>query len=151
MRGCFVKTNVWGILRVLWSGIAILQILPPLWITGLLSSGSLTLCIWLKWRKIRARWRASYWLVFTQLLYYPTILVAAFGFSANLGPGPVRPNLIGESVVNVLIALSLLSGCYWIYRLTELRWLASSLVTLQEVLIFGAYSIAGMAVSGDWL
>jgi hypothetical protein len=32
-----------------------------------------------------------------------------------------------------------------------LRWLAVSLVILQETLIWGALFVAGMLVSGDWI
>jgi hypothetical protein len=31
------------------------------------------------------------------------------------------------------------------------RWFAVSLVTVLEMILFGAFFVAGMAVSGDWL
>jgi hypothetical protein len=33
----------------------------------------------------------------------------------------------------------------------ELRWLAVSLVALQELLLFGPFLVAAMAISGEWL
>jgi hypothetical protein len=47
--------------------------------------------------------------------------------------------------------LSILLGGFWVYRMKGTRWFAFSLVAVLEVILLGAFFVAGMAVSGDWL
>lgn len=135
-----------------WWGMEAWTLPSPVLAVGLLSLGSVFLCIF-RQRQMRAHWRASYWLIFTQLLFYPLIIAVGVGFQADT-TGPIRaghPNARGEHLLDVLTWASLVTGCFWVYRMKGFRWLAVSLVVLQEVMIFGAMFIAGMSVTGDWL
>ena len=53
----------------------------------------------------------------------------------------------------MLIALVelLALAAFWVWRMKGLRWLAFGLVTLQELLRFGAFLMAEMAISERWL
>jgi len=125
-------------------------VVPPIQIIGLLSLGSLAVCI-LRPSNIRTHWRASYWFVFTQLLFYPLIIAVGAAFQAHTAARPFRPNPLGEYLLDALTVTSVLTACFWVWRMRELRWLAGSLVVLQEAILFGAMFIAGMSVTGDWL
>ena len=96
-------------------------------------------------------WRGSYWLVFTQMLFFPATIVVGVLFPAGgVMPKPV-PNETGRWCLQALWYLSLGMGCFWVYRMKGVRWVAASLVGLQEILVLCASFIAGMSVSGDWL
>jgi hypothetical protein len=125
--------------------------LPPLLIIGLASLTSLVLS--LRSHEVRKRWRTSYWFVLTQLVFFPLAIAvgASFPASSTSPLEPRRPNLLGEHILDALTLLSLGMALFWIYRMKGLRWLATSLVILEEVLVWGALFIAGMSVSGDWI
>jgi hypothetical protein len=96
------------------------------------------------------RWKRSYWLVFTQVLFYPAVLAVA-----TLGPNPMppthEPNRLASVCADILSWASLAMAGFWIWRMKELRGLAISLVALQELLLFGPFLVAAMAISGQWL
>src|SRR5581483_5215920 len=100
----------------------------------------------------RQLWQASYWLIFTQMLFFPAMVAIGVLFPAV---NTVRPhlegNVVGSRLLDALFYLSLVMGAFWVWRMRGLRWLAASLVVLQEVLLIGAGLVAGMSVSGDWL
>jgi hypothetical protein len=107
------------------------------------------LCVGLRPIKTR-RWKGWYWLVFTQLLFYPAVLaVAALG--ANTGPPFHQPNKVASVCADILSWTSVALAGFWVWRMKGLRWLAVSLVVLQEVLLFGPFLVAEMAISGRWL
>ena len=141
----------WGRFRVysLWGLEA--WMLPPLLIVGLASLASLLLS--LRSNKVKSCWRTSYWLVFTQLLFFPLVIaVGALFPAARTSPfGRPMSNPFGYHCLDALTLLSLGMALFWVYHLKGLRWLAISLVVLEEVVIYGALFIAGMSVSGDWL
>lgn len=96
-------------------------------------------------------WRSSYWLIFTQLLFFPAIIAVGVLLPAvSSWPHP-KENAIGNRVLDALFYLSIVTGALWIYRMKGLRWLSASLVALQQVILVGAGFVAGMSVSGDWL
>jgi hypothetical protein len=96
-------------------------------------------------------WRGHYWLVLTQLLFFPAIIgVGVLYPSASTWPNP-QPNAVGNLWLDVLFWGSLLMGAFWIYRMKGLRWFAAGLVGLQQVVLAGAGFIAGMSVTGQWL
>ena len=96
-------------------------------------------------------WRRSYWLVFTQLLFFPaTIMVGVLFHAGGAMPKPV-PNVTGRWFLQALWYLSLGMACFWVYQMKRVRWVAASLVALQEILILCAGFISGMSISGDWL
>jgi hypothetical protein len=126
--------------------------LPPLLIIGLFSLGSLAICIFRR-SQIRSHWHASYWFIFTQLLFYPLAIAVGVLFpAASTSPfAQSRSNSAGEHLLDALTLLSLVTASFWVYRMKGLRWLAGSLAVLQEVVVWGALLIAGMSVTGDWL
>jgi len=96
-------------------------------------------------------WRGSYWLVFTQLLFVPATITVGVLFPAGGVMPRLIPNVTGRWCLQALWYLSLAMGCFWVYRMRGVRWIAASLVALQEILILCAGFIVGMSVSGDWL
>jgi hypothetical protein len=96
-------------------------------------------------------WRSSYWLIFTQFLFFPALLAVGAGFPAVTGSARLQENQLGRYLLDALFLLSLLTGALWLYRMKGLRWLSASLLVLQQVFVIGAGFIAGMSVSGDWL
>jgi len=134
---------LWG-LEVLW--------VPPMRTAGLISLGSVIAASLFQGPGLRVNWRRSYSLVFTQLIFYPLVIATAVVLRANLSL-PIHPeqHRFEQHVLDCLAIASVLTGCFWVYRLRGLRWLAVSLVLVQEVVMFGGLVIAGMAVTGDWI
>jgi hypothetical protein len=99
----------------------------------------------------REVWRHSYWLVLTQILFFPATIAIGVLFHASGGGPHHEPNQTGRWLLDGLRYLSLGLGCVWVYRMKGLRWFAVSLVALQELVVLCAGFIAGMSVSGDWL
>ncbi|HEY7405488.1 MAG TPA: hypothetical protein VIB39_18320 [Candidatus Angelobacter sp.] len=108
--------------------------------------GIIAACASFKQRPLETQlWRRSYWLVFTQLLFYPAIIgMAVRGPSQQASP-------LASLFSNILFLTSLGLAMFWIWRMKGLRLLAISLVGLQQLLLLGALLMAGMAISGDWL
>jgi len=126
--------------------------LPPLLITGLASLTSLVLSLF-RSPEIKSHWRTSYWLIFTQLSFYPLAIAVGVLFQAASTPpfDQSRSNSLGEHILDAITLLSLGMASFWVYRMKGLRWLAGSLVVLEEVIVLGALFVAGMSVTGDWL
>jgi hypothetical protein len=96
-------------------------------------------------------WRSSYWLVFTQLLFFPAIVAVGVLFPAVSGRPHPQENVMGHRLLDGIFYLSFATSALWLYRMKGLRWLSASLLVLQEVILLGAGFIAGMSVSGDWI
>lgn len=94
-------------------------------------------------------WKKSYWYVFTQLLFYPAVLVVAAVGARE--PHTQAPNVVASVSATVLSWTSLALAGFWVWRMKGLRWLAVSLMILQEFLVYGAFLVAEMAISGRWL
>lgn len=126
--------------------------LPQVLIVGLALLVSVVAAL-LAQPQIKTRWRRSHWLVFTQLLFYPLIVAvgAAFPAGTSVAPGGAHSVPLGERLLDMLTFAPLITGSYWVHRMRGLRWLAGSLVLLQEVVLYGALFVAGMSLSGDWL
>jgi hypothetical protein len=107
---------------------------------------------WVRQKPLRSElWRRHYWLVLTQLLFFPAIIAIGVLYpSTTTWPNP-QPNATGNLWLNVLFYGSLLMGVFWVCKMKGLRWFAASLVGLQQVVLFGAAFIAGMSVTGEWL
>jgi len=69
------------------------------------------------------------------------------------GPSYLRstPNSVANHVCDFLGWLSLALAAFWVYRMKGFRWFAVSVVTLLEMILAGAFFVAGMAITGDWL
>lgn len=97
-------------------------------------------------------WRSCYWLIFTQLLFFPALVAVGVLFPAVSSVRPnLKENVLGHRLLDGLFYLSIATSAFWIWRMRGLRWLAASLVLLQQVILVGAGFVAGMSVSGDWL
>jgi len=108
--------------------------------------GIIGVCAAYKRRPLETQlWRRSYWLVFTQLLFYPAII----GMAVR-GPSQ-QASLVASLFSNILFLTSLSLAGFWIWRMKGLRLLAISLVGLQQLLLLGAFLMAGMVISGDWI
>jgi hypothetical protein len=142
--------NEWRYFVWLCEQAAEFVVFPPVLICsavlGIIIAG---LCVGL--RPIRTGlWKGSYWFVFTQLLFYPAVLsVAALG--ANPLPPTHEPNMLASACADILSWVSLALAGFWVWHMKGLRWLAVSLVVLQELLLFGPFLVAEMAISGRWL
>lgn len=123
---------------------------PPFLIAAaLLGASTAAACI--KQRPFQSgRWRPSYWWVFSQLLFYPAVLGVAVLGGMTFTPRP-EPNHLASQYTDILSWLSLGLAAFWVWRMKGLRWLAFSLVALQELLLFFAFITADMAISGRWL
>jgi VanZ family protein len=129
-------------------------VLPsPILLVGLLSLSIIIAVYSFRRRQVRTHWCPAYWLVFTQLLFYPLIIGVAAGFQGVLRGPDQNPhtNPTGDHLLDVLLYTSLATACFWIYRMKGVRWLAVGLVVFQETILYGALFIAGMAISGDWI
>ena len=125
--------------------------LPPVTIVAIACWTSLvSACVWQR-PLSKGKWHPSYWLILTQLLYFPVTVTIGVWFPAS-GAGPHRElNVVGQRALDATFYLSLMTACFWVYRLKGLRWFAASAIACQQLLILGAGFIAGMSVTGDWL
>jgi hypothetical protein len=99
----------------------------------------------------RQRWRTWHWLIFTQLLFFPAMVAVGVFFPAPSGPYHSPGNATGERLLDALFYLSLATSALWCWRLKGMRWLATSLLVLQQIILSAAGLVAGMSVSGEWL
>jgi hypothetical protein len=134
-----------------WS-LEFLLFLPQMLIIFLVATGSLTIAF-LQQRPIQnPLWRRSHWLVLTQLLFFPIVICLGVLYPAH-GPSSLGsiPNSTANHLCDFLGWLSLALGAFWVYRMKGFRWFAVSLVTVLEMILIGAFFVAGMAITGDWL
>lgn len=99
-------------------------------------------------------WKPHYWLVVTHLLFF-AFAIAVGVFCADPGasstiPHPAAP-LAGRYYLDAVAYGSYASCGFWIWRMKGLRWFATSLMAMAELITFGALFVAGMSITGDWL
>jgi hypothetical protein len=99
----------------------------------------------------RGTWRCHYWFLLTQLLFFPVTVCVGYWFAVEPLAHISQPVSVASRVIDILFYASLILGCFWVYRMKNLRWFAASFCLLQQVCLFGAAMVAGMAVTGDWL
>ena len=134
-----------------WS-LETLFFMPPVFLIFL----SATVSLYLAFRKQRPfqgpMWKRSHWLVLTQLLFFPIVICIGVLYPAD-SPSFLRstPRSIANDVCDFLSWLSLALAAFWVYRMKGLRWFAVSVVTVLEMILVGAFFVAGMAITGDWL
>jgi len=97
-------------------------------------------------------WKRSHWLVSTQLLFFPIVISIGVLYPAD-GPSYLRstPNSTANHVCDFLGWLHWHWRLFWVYRMKGFRWFAVSVVTVLEMILMGAFFVAGMAITGDWL
>jgi hypothetical protein len=135
----------------LWS-LEFLFVVPQMLVVFLFATLSLAIASW-KQRPFQSRlWKRSHWLVLTQLLFFPIVICIGVLYPAD-GPSFLRPtpNSTANHVCDFLGWLSLALAAFWVYRMKGFRWFAISVVTVLEMILLGAFFVAGMAITGDWL
>jgi hypothetical protein len=135
-----------------WS-LEFLVVIPSILIIVLLATVSLAIAYWKQRPFQNPLWKNSYWFVLTQLLFFPVVISIGVLYPAD-GPSYLRSTAhhsLANNACDFLSWLSLALSGFWVYRMKGLRWFAASLVTLLEMILFGAFFVAGMAITGDWL
>src|SRR6476660_5409355 len=89
---------------------------------------------------LRNCWKRSHWLVFTNLVLYPAVVAVGAIFSAE--PHAPKVSRFGEWALDAILLLTVLMGSYCVYVMRGLRWLALSILLVEECLLFGAMFIA---------
>ena len=142
--------NKWHYFLWLCEQAAEFIVFPPILICSAVS-GIIIAALCVRQRPIKTGlWKGSYWFVFTQILFYPAVLAVAT-LGANPMPVTHEANMLASACADILSWASLAFAGFWIWRMKGLRWLAVSLVMLQEALLFGPFLVAAMAISGRWL
>jgi hypothetical protein len=95
-------------------------------------------------------WKRSHWFVLTQLVYFPIVISLGVLYPAS-GPSFYHTESTASRACGLLGWLSLGTAGFWVYRMKGLRWFGFSLVAVLQVILMGAFIVAGMALSGDWL
>jgi len=126
--------------------------IPQILIIFLAATASLAIAFWRQRPFQHPLWRRSHWLVLTQLLFFPIMICLGVLYPAD-GPSSLRsiPNSTANYVCECLGWLSLALAAFWVYRMRGFRWFAVSVVAVLEMILLGAFFVAGMAITGDWL
>jgi hypothetical protein len=133
----------------LWSFEATLHI-PQFLAVLFFACVSLALAFW-KQRPFQSPlWKPTHWFVLTQLLFFPIVISLGALYPAS-SPSRYHAESTASRACGLLAYLSLVLAAFWVYRMKGFRWFAFSLVALLEIILMGAFFVAGMAVSGDWL
>ena len=129
------------------------MIVPPLCFAFGFAAISL---VWagLKQRRLKTRlWKPYYWLFAAHLLFFVAAITVGV-LMANPITNPSIPHHAERSAKLLLDAVtycSIASCGFWIWRMKGIRWFAASLMALAELVTWGAFVVAGMSISGDWL
>lgn len=133
----------------LWS-VQFLGVPPVLLMTAVCIVG--TVVAFARKQPFRTRlWRPWYWLIFTQLLFFPATVAVGVLFPAVSGWPHPKENVMGHRLLDGLFYFSLVTSAFWLWRMKGLRWVSASLLVLQQLILVGAGFVAGMSVSGEWL
>lgn len=131
-----------------------LMILPPFCIAIAASTASL-IAAGMQQRPFSAgMWRPYHWFVSSHVLFFVVaIAVGVFGATPSVtNPTiPHVPNTAAEHCLDAVTYASVLSCGFWIWRMKGFCWFAVSLLFLAEAITWGAFVVAGMSVTGDWL
>jgi len=128
-------------------------IVPPFCIAFLLAAISLGWAA-IKQRPFKTRlWRKQYWLVLSHLIFFGAAIIIGVLWANPMANPTVRHRANPSAAVylDVVAYCSLASCGFWVWRMRGIRWLAASLMTLAEVITWGAVFVAGMSITGDWL
>jgi hypothetical protein len=95
-------------------------------------------------------WRSSYWLVLTQMLFSPAVMMVAVLGGVDFVPQR-EASKVTPLIADVLFWVSVALAVFWIWRMKGLRWFSFSVVILEQFLLCGAFVAADMATSGRWI
>lgn len=126
--------------------------IPQILVIFVAASASLAVAFWRQRPFQNPLWKRSHWLVFTQLMFFPIVISLGVLYPAD-GPSSLRiiSNSRAGYVCDGLGWISLALAAVWVYRMKGFRWFAVSLVAVLEIVLLGAFFVAGMAITGDWL
>jgi hypothetical protein len=95
-------------------------------------------------------WKQSYWLVFTQLLFYPAIM--ATGWLFELEPPSYLPNskmqTTGFRIIDSLLFISLALSIFWIWKIKGFRWYISFFLAALQFILCSAWLFAMFSMTG---
>jgi hypothetical protein len=95
-------------------------------------------------------WKQFYWLVFTQLLFYPAVMAAGWIF--QLEPPFYLPNsrtqTTGFWIIGSLFFISIALGLFWVWKIKGFRWYIFSFVATLQLLLCSACLFAGFSITG---
>lgn len=111
---------------------------------------SLALAAWKQRPYKNGLWKSSHWFVLTQLAYFPIAISLGVLYPAS-SPSFYHSESVANRACGLLGWLSLLTAAFWVYRMKGFRWFGLSLVAILQIVLLGAFFVAGMALSGDWL
>jgi hypothetical protein len=125
-------------------------VIPPIFFMFAGGAVSLVFAYWKQSPFQSPAWKNYYWLVVTQIGFFPCIISTAVIYPASGRSYPHVPSR-GDTLLNIFFGVSLALAAFWILRMKSFRWLAASAVVMVQAILMGAFFIAGMAVSGDWI
>ena len=100
----------------------------------------------------RRLWKPYHWLALSQLLFFAAaIVVGVLGANPVISHRPPSVNRTAELCLEAVEYGSLISCGFWIWRMKGFRWYATSMMALAELFTWGAFFVAGMSITGDWL
>jgi hypothetical protein len=132
-----------------WSLDSLVHI-PPLLAILISACLSLALAFWKQRPSQNPLWRHSHWLVLTQLLFFPIVISIGVLYPAS-SPSFYHAESVASRACGFLGWLSVALAAFWVYRMKGFRWFGFSVVAVLQTILTGAFFVAGMAVSGDWL
>ena len=99
-----------------------------------------------------AEWKTSYWLIFSQLLFFPLGILIGATWPAETNPFHRQPpNSYADWALTILSWLSFANCVFWIWYMRGFRVFATFLGIAQQLFVSSAFLIAGMSITGDWL
>jgi hypothetical protein len=94
-------------------------------------------------------WKNYHWLIFTQILFFPTAIAIGVIWEVPLPLGHPNPHAL---IIRDVVWYASLGSCvFWIWRTKGFRWYGASLLILQQLLVEAALFITSMSITGTWL
>lgn len=95
-------------------------------------------------------WKHSYWLVFTQLLFYPAIMATGWLFELESPSYLLNPKrqATGFWVIDSLIFISFVLNVFWIWRIKGFRWYILFFLAALQFLLCSAWLFAMFSMTG---
>ena len=123
---------------------------PPLFCVAFLAA-FVTLVLFDKHRSDAGQiWRISRWILVGQVGFACLIYVAATIWpAARPEVGPIKENVIGLRVIEVIAVFSILVDVWSVWKMRSYRWLAISCSVVHLCFLAALWFLAGMAVTGD--
>jgi hypothetical protein len=95
-------------------------------------------------------WKHSYWLVFTQIIFYPAIMAAGLFFQLE-PPFYVRNSTrqtTGFWITDCLFFISLALSIFWVWKIKGFRWYLFLFVAILQFYLCSAWLFTAFAITG---